>query len=458
MVFASRRGPRHSVAQPWQVWVWQTLLVAVVVIPVPTAAVAGGFEVQQSAYFQGMSFAGVATRGPSLASISWNPATSAFAGSGITMESSNAVVFPEANLTVLNPEVQLPPPGTPHVDIGRDTLLGASFGTLRLDERTVLGLSLTAPFGLVTKPDDLNWAGKHVALTSKIFSLNGTPSLSYEIAPGVSVGLGMQVQYFDLKELRSATPLGGSNINGDDIALGVLAGINLSPAPGTSMGLGFRSSVHHDLSGDFKLRFNARSAELLGRSALTVPIEGELDLPDKITFSFRQAVGPKVSMLGTVDWANWSRLGVIPIRLGAPFPPLEKGEAIANIQLNWRDGWLFALGGEYDISLPFSLRVGVGYEVSPVDNATTRPLQVPDSNRTWVSVGATYRWSDNCSIDVAYSHGFFEDNVPFERAPAATLLRHVSPVIGEANVSADMIGVSWKWRWGGSTADPKPSG
>lgn len=457
MVLASR-GSCHWLAQPRQVSVWQILLLAVVALPIPTAVVAGGFEVQQSAYFQGMSFAGVATGGPSLASISWNPATSAFAGSGITIESSNAVVLPEAELTVLNPEVQLPPPGSPHVDIGRDSLLGASFGTFRWNERTVLGLSLTAPFGLVTKPDDLNWAGKYVALTSKIFSLNATPSLSYEIAPGVSVGLGMQVQYFDLQKLRAATPLGGSNINGDDIALGVLAGINLSPAPGTSMGLGFRSSVHHDLSGDFKLRFNARSAELLGRSALIVPVDGELDLPDKITFSFRQAVWPKVSVLGTVDWANWSRLGVVPIRLGAPVPPLEKGDAIANIELNWRDGWLFALGGEYDISPPFSIRVGVNYEVSPVHDATTRPLQVPDSNRTWVSVGATYRWNDNSSIDVAYSHGFFEDNVPFERSPASTLLRQAPPVIGEANVSADMIAVSWKWRWGGSPSAPNPPG
>ena len=38
-------------------------------------ALAGGFGIEQSAYYQGMSFAGAAAGGESLSSISWNPAT-----------------------------------------------------------------------------------------------------------------------------------------------------------------------------------------------------------------------------------------------------------------------------------------------------------------------------------------------------------------------------------------------
>ena len=105
-------------------------------------ALAGGFEIQQSAYFQGMSFAGVATGGPSLASMAWNPASSVFASYGLTVKSSYAVVLPEADITVANPGAQLPPPGTDKVDIGRDTLLGASFAAWRLNEKTVVRLEL----------------------------------------------------------------------------------------------------------------------------------------------------------------------------------------------------------------------------------------------------------------------------------------------------------------------------
>jgi long-chain fatty acid transport protein len=411
-------------------------------------AFAGGFEIQQSAYFQGMSFAGVATGGPSIASISWNPATSSFAGSGLTMESSYAFVMPQAKLIVANPEVQLPPPGTDHVDIGRDSFLVASFNTARLNDRTVLGLSLTAPFGLVTKPDDLNWTGKYEALTTKIFTINATPSLSYEIMPGVALGAGVQFQYFDLLQLRAATPLGGSNINGDDFAFGGVAGINVTPWEGTSIGLGFRSSVDHHLEGDFKLRFNPTLIQMTGLNKISVPVEADLDTPDKITFSFRQALSTRTRLLGTVDWVNWSQFDEIPIRLELPFPPLNAGDAIANVVFNWRDGWLFAIGGEYDWSPNLTLRTGVAYEISPVDGATTRLVQVPDSDHVWASVGASYRLGEDLSIDLAYSHGFYEDDAPFERFPAATLLQNAPPLIGEANVSADIVAVSMKWRWG----------
>ena len=399
-----------------------------------------------------MSFAGVATGGPSLASIAWNPATSSSAASGLTMESSYALVLPDARLTVANPDVQLPPPGPDHVDIGQDSLLAASFGAVRLDDRTVLGLSVTAPFGLVTKPDDVNWVGKYEALTTKIFSLNATPSISYEIARGLSLGVGVQFQYFDLLELRAATPLGGSNIEGDNFGVGVMAGINFSPSKDTSIGLGFRSSIDHNLEGTFNLHYNPVVAQLLGVQKTFVPVEADLKLPDKITFSFRQALWPRARLLGTVDWANWSQLGVIPIRLEGAFPPLGPGDAIANIAFNWRDGWLFALGGEYDWSPHLTLRTGVGYEVSPVDGATARLVQVPDSNHVWASVGASYRVSENMSADLAYSHGFYENDAPFDRLPAATLLQNAPPLIGQANVSADIVSVSWRWHWGAQSS------
>jgi long-chain fatty acid transport protein len=426
-----------------------SLVTAALTFSFADGASAGGFEIQQSAYFQGMSFAGVATGGPSIASISWNPATSSFAGSGLTIESSYAFVTPQAQLTVTNPEAQLPPPGTDRVDIGRDSFLAASFSTARLNDRTVLGLSITAPFGLVTKPDDMNWAGKYEALTTKIFTINATPSVSYEVAPGVALGAGIQFQYFDLLELRAATPLGGSDINGDNFAVGGMAGINITPREGTSIGLGFRSSVDHHLEGDFKLRFNPTLIQLTGVDKVSLPVRAELETPDKITLSFRQVLSTRTRLLGTVDWANWSRFGEIPIRLETPFPPLNTGDSIAKVVFNWRDGWLFAVGGEYDWSPHLTLRTGVAYEISPVDGATTRLVQVPDSNHVWASVGASYRLGENISIDLAYSHGFYEDDAPFERLPAATLLQNVPPLVGEANVSADMVAVSWRWRWGG---------
>ena len=232
---------------------------------------------------------------------------------------------------------------------------------------------------------------------------------------------------------------------------GFTTGINFSPVTGTSMGLGFRSSVHHVLEGETKIQFNPTASALFGlASTVEAPTQIGIELPEKITFSFRQGLSPRARLLGTIDWANWSRFDVVPVvlegplRLGPLIPALKQGATVANFEFKWQDGWLFALGGEYDWSPSLTLRAGVGYEISPVHSATTRLVQVPDSDHTWASMGASYKLSTNCSVDFAYSHIFYEDDAPFKRFPASALLQGVSPLLGNADVSVDVISVSWR--------------
>src|SRR5262245_51924256 len=114
----------------------------------PISAHAGGFGLEQSAYYQGLSFAGAAAGGESLAAISWNPATASYAGNGLWAEFSSSVVLLSADVTVTNPETQPAPVGPAETNIGRNAVIGAGYYTFRLDDKTVLGLSMTSPFGL----------------------------------------------------------------------------------------------------------------------------------------------------------------------------------------------------------------------------------------------------------------------------------------------------------------------
>ncbi|ADZ69910.1 Outer membrane protein transport protein (OMPP1/FadL/TodX) [Polymorphum gilvum SL003B-26A1] len=62
-------------------------------------AAAGGFALrEQSSYYQGMSFAGNATSGPSISSVFWNPATITGAGDGFTVEAHNSLILPQAKM------------------------------------------------------------------------------------------------------------------------------------------------------------------------------------------------------------------------------------------------------------------------------------------------------------------------------------------------------------------------
>ena len=345
-------------------------------------AVAGGFEVrEQSAYFQGTSFAGAAAGGLSLSSIFWNPAASAYARYGLTMDASAALIF--ANSQV-NASELVPPIGTCatfdcSVDIGGVALVPASYMSWRYDSRTVFALAVNSQFGLATKPDNLDWLGQLHARSAKLFSINVNPSVSYEIAPGIAIGVGVQVQLLDLVHLKSATALAGpdpsASLSGQNTAAGFTAGINFRPTPGTSIGLGYRSSIRHNLEGSIVIEGIAGA-----------PIEADVETPDKVTLSFLQAVAPNMRVLGTIDWTNWSTLDVVHVAQA----PTALGQTIT-LDFKWHDAWFFALGGEWDVNPKLTLRAGGAYETSPIHDATERLVQLPDADRIWLSLGGTYR-------------------------------------------------------------------
>lgn len=405
-------------------------------------AIAGGFGIEQSAYYQGMSFAGAAAGGgPSLASISWNPATASFAGAGLAFESSYSVVLLSAGVTVSNPQDQLVA-GPAETEMGRNALVGASYATWRIDSKTVLALSLTSPFGLGTKAENQDWVGSFQGLTTSVFNLNAAPIISYEIAPGLSIAAGLQIDYFDLQRQTAATALGTANLRADDFGIGVVAGISYAPSASTSIGLGYRSAIDHTVKG-----------HLTVSGIDEAPIKAPVTLPEMLSLGIRQAVSPTTRILGEVEWVNWSRLGVVPIELQGPFLGLPAGATASNLDFRWRDGWLFAVGGEYDWSPALTLRTGVNYEISPVDGPTTRLVQDPDSNRIWASIGASYMTSASTRWDFSYSHVFFEDNAPFDRVGAST--QFATPhLLGTADVGMDVISVGWKTVWGGPEPAP----
>lgn len=398
-----------------------------------TAAVAGGFEVrEQSAYFQGMSFAGSAAGG-SLSSMFWNPAAAGEVGAGLTMNSNFTLILPDSEITVDGVTLG----GNPalvgldnQVDIAKDAIVPASYAAWRYDSKTVFALSINSQFGLGTEPDNPNWIGQVHARTAKLFSVNATPTVSYDIAPGVTVAGGVQFQYIDLKRFKTAAVVNGpsATLEGDDeLGVGFTAGLLWKPVHGTSIGLGFRSSIDHDLEG-------TASAPNFSQ-----PISADLELPEKVTLSLRQSLAPNMRVLGTVEWTNWSRLDVVPVTLDA------NGVPVALLDFQWHDGWFFALGGEYDYSPKLTLRAGAAYEISPIREASERLLQLPDADRWWASIGGSYKYSETISLDFGYTHVFVED-ADIDRFPSGTTAPPLR-LTGSAESSVDIISVGMTSKW-----------
>jgi long-chain fatty acid transport protein len=177
-----------------------------------------------------------------------------------------------------------------------------------------------------------------------------------------------------------------------------------------------------------------------------VAAEVDLKLPDIVTLSIQQAIAPNMRLLGTVEWSNWSRFEELRVKstgtgatvLGAATP----GSTVGVIDAKWSDGWFFSLGGEYDYSKDLMLRAGVAYEISPVDDPTKRIIGIPDSDRVWVSLGGTYKWSANTSFDFAYTHIFLDD-ARFTRTTLGTGLT----LNGSVDAATDILSVSLKTKW-----------
>ncbi|MCB1505940.1 MAG: outer membrane protein transport protein [Hyphomicrobiaceae bacterium] len=390
---------------------------------------AGGFAIrEQSAQFQGSSFAGNGAGG-GLSSMYWNPAALGQAGAGLTSESHASLIFGQAVNTVETINGG-PLPASPFSatsgDIASMALVPSSYYAYRLNERLVLGLSINSGFGLSTQPANNTYWGAVLGRKTKLFTMNAAPTLAFQIMPGVTIGAGAQIEYASGKFGFAAGSPGGPTADfkteDGDFAFGGTAGILIEPAAGTSIGIGYRSQLTHDLEGHFRPG--------------VIPASAEINLPDIVTLSIRQSIAPNMRLLGTVEWSNWSRFKELRLE-GVP--------GINPIPANWSDGWFFSLGGEYDMNPGLTLRAGVAYEISPVDSPEKRFTSIPDNDRFWLSAGATVQLTETMSADFAYSHIFVE-NGEFERHPATAAVP-VFAGISEAQV--DIVSASLKMKWGG---------
>jgi long-chain fatty acid transport protein len=428
-------------------------------------AEAGAFAIRtQSTSGLGTSFAGIAA-GPDLSSIFWNPAGVSIA-SITEAEVDGALLVPSTDINgsaTLEPTPALQPllgPSVPlsFLDSNGGGIADPSFGSAMyaatpLNERLSIGFGFNAPFGLISEPENENWAGKFEARTSRLLTYNFNPVVSYRVTPSLVLGAGAQVE-FAKAELKSAFPgvggLTGPNPNfvvkGQDFGFGYTLGLIWRALTGTDIGLGFRSSLEHDLDGHLFVA----GVPTLGGAQTSV----NLEMPEIATASIRQRITPRVTLLGTLEWTNWSILDEVDIKaltsnvnLGA-----SGGSNVTVIPLHWNDGWFFSSGIEYEVSDRTTVRTGVAYEISPIQAATERTARLPDTNRVWVGLGASYAYSDGINLELAYNHIFFEDG-SINRTTDIPGLGQVL-LLAESETAYDIIAASIKIKLGKPPKSP----
>ncbi len=435
----------------------------------PGAMAAGFALIEQSASQMGNAFAGGAAIANDASTIYFNPA-------GMTRLPKQIV----GGLHLVSPQAEFKgsatdPIGNP-VATGGDGGDGGELGvvpnfyfTMPLNERLVVGLGVSVPFGLATQYDD-DWVGRYQAIKSEVATININPSIALKVSDSLSVGFGVNFQYMEA-ELTQAidqgslcipalqapppaglgldaataaatcaglglTPQGNdaiAKIEGDDWSGGFNAGLLYEPTSNTRIGLAYRSQVSQQLKGDASFR-NADPLFTGGNFPVFVNdnVGAGIDLPQTASISIYHDLNEQWSVMADATWTGWSSFQELRVEYDGFQPDTVVDES-------WNDNMRYALGFDYRHNSAWTFRGGVAFDESPIPNDGHRTPRIPGEDRTWVSLGFGYRMSPTMAIDVGYSHLFVKDPKLAHGTPST------GTISGEYDASVDILSAQVVW-------------
>ncbi len=315
------------------------------------------------------------------------------------------------NGTVLRPDLSLEvtPYATSTVTdvddvegIGKQAVVPNIYYIHRLSDDWYLGLAAYSNFGtdIEFEPD---YAAAVFGGTTKVTSMNAGISLAYKMNDHLSFGGGIDMIYgigtlyrdMGLELCLSATVPGSGtsercsgvqgnalSVEASGVGVGANVGMMYEVNENHRFGLSYKYSPEIEAQGDI---------HYVGQTLDTL----YLALPDIAEFSGYHRVLPQVALHYSVQWISWSKFDAL------------KADDMALKEFEWQDSYHYSLGATWYATDNWTLRTGYMFDKTPVDQLAS--ISIPDSNRQWLSAGATYHWSANTSIDFGMTYLIGED-------------------------------------------------
>jgi long-chain fatty acid transport protein len=376
----------------------------------------------------------------------------AFSGSVTSIDDASTIFFNPAGMSdldraQLNAGVHLI---VPHSDLDNtgSTFLGAPVGGSDngnpydpspvpnffiaapfADGRFWAGIGVTAPFGLGSDYGD-DWFGRFDSTKTELTTIDVAPSISFKATDWLSIGAGVDFQYAEA-DLRSAVSnvasTGTSKLEGKDTSVGYNIGLKAEPVEGTTLGLHYRSAMKHTLDGRIIVEgLTAGNTDISGKA--------NLNLPDIATFGIAQDITPDFRLMGQATWFGWANFESITAVNDA-------GATVSSVPQNYKTTWAFAIGAEYDVDETWTLRGGYQYDQTPTRDEF-RTSRTPDGDRNWFSLGASYNFTPDLSLDVAATYiDVSEERIDVTRNSGLAQVRADTG----GNVAIGAIGISYKF-------------
>ncbi len=442
------------------------------------AAQASAFQLlEQNASGLGNAYAGSAAVAEDASTVFFNPAGMAYlpAGKkhvavGLNLINPSAKFSDNGSIAAIGQPLSAGNGG----DAGSLAAVPHAYFTMPLTDQLTFGLGLGAPFGLMTEYDS-DWKGSFLGIKSSVEAINLNPSLSFKVNDTVTLGVGANYQKLKgeftsavnysavLGGLVASSPLlasfaplaatagaGTTIIKGDDTAWGYNLGAMIQLTPATRLGIAYRSATKYHLTGTASFSPNANLNTVLNTIAGVSPataatiagrlptrggaIYSDIKLPDTLTISGLHNLDREWDVLWDLSWTGWSKIQSLDFKYA------NDNSMLSSTQERWRNTLRAALGANYRMSPQWTLRGGLAYDQSPVEDAFRTP-RLPDNNRTWLSFGAQYRLSKDAALDLGYTHLFVGDSSINDNDHDARNIR--GTLRGTYKNSVDILGLQY---------------
>lgn len=398
------------------------------------AGVAGasGFQLQnQNGSGTGLAYAGAAAAAEDASTIFFNPAGMTYLPEGHSVSMA---------LTALNRSVEFTDTGTTANPTGGAlgsnggnagglSYIPAGYYSYSISPALRIGLGISPTYGSETRYSD-DFMGRYSAIANSIRQININPSIAYKLNDRVSLGFGLNYAMNHIEVVQKAAAAGSpqGKLEGGDNAWGFNVGALFQVSPSTRIGVHYRSSIKFMIDGHQKV----------DGAGIDRDINGKLNTPDTFSIAVSQKLSDRWEMLGDLTRTGWSSVQYLE-----PIINATGARASQPLRYNFENTWRVGLGAKYQYSAPLSLRFGVAYDQSPVPNAESRNLTLPDSDRVWLSFGARYAVTKASSIDFGYAHIFFKDSSTAKQVTNAAETVVAQTVRGNFKTSADILSVQY---------------
>ena len=389
-------------------------------IAMASSTYAAGFMLtEQSASSLGRAYAGAGVDGTDISGVFYNPAT-------MTLHPGTQI---QAGFVAIGLELDYKGnDGT--TENGRANTQPIPFGYIshQATDNVWVGLAMTVPFGMGTEYDD-NWSLAKRGISAQVLTFDFNPNVAWKLSEKVSLGAGMSVQYAsadlkmrDLAGQQDMPPTVDGEVDADSWAWGFNVGMMWTPVDNLRFGLSYRSKVNHHAKGDFTVN-NLRRGNtaitgdylkgVLTQNSTTLgafwgkhDAAVSLSTPAWLMATAAWDVNDLLSLYATFRWTDWSSFKDLDIN----YSVVGQRTKTKNVHNAWKDTYLVSLGADMRFYDWWTMRAGIGYETSAVDEARYRTAIIPDADRLWLALGSSFKVAKDFQLDVsaAWLHGIGE--------------------------------------------------